>query len=69
MENNIDFEYKDIDEDEQIMEEFNLIRDKHEIYESVKAAGKIGIPTFIIDGKPYINIMNNLDKIKKLLEI
>jgi len=69
LENNIDFEYKDIDANEEVMEEFNEIKDKFEIYDSVKKAGKVGIPTFIIDGKPYINILSNLDEIKKALGI
>ena len=69
LENNVDFEYYDIDEDELAKERFEKLRNNFEIYESVKEAGKVGIPTFVINGKPYINIMSRLDEISDLLDI
>ncbi len=69
MENNIDFEYYDIDEDEVANAKFEELKNTFDIYDSVKKAGKVGIPTFVIDGKPYINILNNLDEISKKLNM
>lgn len=67
--NNVDFEYYDIDEDELAKERFEKLRNDYEIYESVKKAGKVGIPTFVINGKPYINILSRLNEISKILDI
>lgn len=69
LENNVDFEYYDIDEDDVANAKFEELKNNFEIYDSVKKAGKVGIPTFVIDGKPYINILSNLDEISNLLNI
>ncbi len=69
MENDVDFTYFDIDKDENALKEFNELKEQHSLYDAVKAAGKVGIPTFVIDGKPYINVLNQKEVIKKALKI
>jgi glutaredoxin-related protein len=69
LENNIDFTYYDIEKDENALEQFNKLKDQHSLYDAVKAAGKVGLPTFVIDGKPFINILNQKEVIKDALGI
>lgn len=67
MENDVDFEYRDIGEDDQANLQFEKLRNEFSIYDEVKKSGKVGIPTIVIDGTPYINILNDTEKIKRLL--
>ncbi len=57
----IEYSYIQITESLKAMKEFLSLRDSHPIYDSVKQAGNIGIPTIIDDGKIYLD-WNELDR-------
>lgn len=59
----VEFEFIDIFNSTANMKEFLGIRDHSDIYEDVKAAGGIGIPTFIKeDGSPTRSLEEALGK-------
>lgn len=62
----MEYTYKDIDNEDNL-KEFYAMRDKHEIYNSIKAAGKYGIPSILIDGEPHVDVMNQTAIIKEKL--
>ena len=43
------------------------MRDKHAIYDPIKAAGRYGLPSFVIDGEPFVDVMKQTDIIKEKL--
>lgn len=46
-ENGVEFEFRDITKELPYMKEFLKIRDTNPLYDEVKKAGKIGIPTIL----------------------
>ena len=60
MQNNVEFTYYDID-DEEGKKQFYQLRETNPIYDPIKAAGKYGIPTFVIDGEAFVNVMDQQD--------
>lgn len=47
--NEVQYEYKNITHSTGLLKEFLAYRDKESIFEEVKAAGRIGIPFFILE--------------------
>lgn len=66
LQNNVKFAYVDINESLVSLKRFLKIRDTNPQFEEVKAAGRVGLPTIVVEDQVYIDLsQEELEKIVK----
>jgi len=64
--NNVQFTYMDISSGMLPLKSFLKMRDTSDIYQSVKEAGRVGIPALSVDGEAYL--INDAEHAKELVD-